>query len=99
MRANDLESAGIQEVVDLAAAIARRVTKRQAAIDPLVLIENVKEAMHLAVQAADVHILLHPQQRLLLEHELPRLKLNWPSLKHVELIDDESVGPGGCRNS
>jgi flagellar biosynthesis/type III secretory pathway protein FliH len=23
--------------------------------------------------------------------------MNWPSLKHVELIDDPAVAPGGCR--
>ncbi len=94
---NELEAAGIEEVVALAASIARRVTKRQAAIDPQVLIENLKEAMKLAVQAADVHIVLHPQQRKLLESELPRLQMNWPAVKHIVLVDDEAVGLGGCR--
>lgn len=94
---HDLESAGIHEVVKLAAAIARRVTKRQAANDPLVLIDNVKEAMKLAVQAADVHIVIHPKQRETLTIELPRLKMDWPTVKHVELIEDEAVGMGGCR--
>jgi flagellar assembly protein FliH len=94
---HDLESAGIHEVVKLATSIARRVTKRQAAIDPLVLTENVKEAMKLAVQAADVQIIIHPKQRETLLSELPRLKMEWPSVKHVELIEDEAVGMGGCR--
>ncbi len=94
---NDIEAAGIHEVVSLAIAIARRVTKRQAAIDPLVLTENIKEAMKLAVQAADVNIVIHPSQRQTLSDELPRMKMHWPSVKHVELIEDESVGIGGCR--
>jgi flagellar biosynthesis/type III secretory pathway protein FliH len=94
---HDLESAGIHEVVQLAAAIARRVTKRQAMLDPMVLVENVKEAMKLAVQAADVQIVIHPKQRETLMNELPRLKMEWPSVKHVELADDEAVGMGGCR--
>ena len=94
---HDLESAGINEVVKLAAAIARRVTKLQAAIDPQVLLENVKEAMKLAVQAADVHIVIHPAQRAILTTELPAMQMNWPTVKHVELVDDESVGLGGCR--
>jgi flagellar biosynthesis/type III secretory pathway protein FliH len=94
---HDLESAGIHEVVQLAAAIARRVTKRQAMLDPMVLVENVKEAMKLAVQAADVQIVIHPRQREMLTNELPRLKMEWPSVKHVELTEDEAVGMGGCR--
>jgi flagellar assembly protein FliH len=93
----DLESAGITEVVNLAAAIARRVTKLQASIDPQVLIENLKEAMKIAVRAADVHVMIHPAQRQVLNEELPKLKMHWPQVKHVELIDDESVGLGGCR--
>jgi flagellar assembly protein FliH len=94
---HDLECAGINEVVKLAAAIARRVTKRQAAIDPAVLLENLKEAMKLAVGAADVRIMIHPDQRQMLESELPRLQMQWPTVKHVSLIDDVAVGVGGCK--
>jgi flagellar assembly protein FliH len=94
---HDLECAGINEVVKLAAAIARRVTKLQARLDPAVLAENLKEAMKLAVQAADVRIVIHPDQRSTLEKELPRLQMHWPSVKHVELFDDPAVGMGGCR--
>jgi flagellar assembly protein FliH len=93
----DLESAGIIEVIQLAAAIARRVTKRQSIVDPAVLVENVREAMKLAVHAADVRIIIHPSQRATLEQELPKLQMNWPNLKHVELADDPSITPGGCR--
>jgi flagellar assembly protein FliH len=94
---HELEAAGIDEVVTLAAAIARRVTKMVARIDPQVLVENLKEAMKIAVQSADVHIAIHPAQREVITAELPKLKLHWPQVKHVELIEDESVGIGGCR--
>ena len=93
----DLEFAGISEVVALATAIARRVTKRQAAIDPAVLTDNIHEAMKLAVQAADVRIFINPAQRKTLTQELPRLQMNWPNLQHVELVDDPTILPGGCK--
>jgi flagellar assembly protein FliH len=93
----DLESAGISEVISLATAIARRVTKRQAAIDPAVLQENITEAMKLAVHAVDVRIVINPAQRKTVDEELPKLQLNWPNLKHVELIDDPEITLGGCR--
>src|SRR6478736_6596584 len=44
-----LEADGLREVVQLAAAIARRVTKRQGLIDEQVLAANVAEAMRLVI--------------------------------------------------
>jgi flagellar assembly protein FliH len=93
----DLEAAGIGEVIALATAIARRVTKRQSAIDPTVLLENIGEAMKLAVHAVDVRIVINPAQRKTVSEELPKLQLVWPNLNHVELIDDPTVAVGGCR--
>jgi flagellar assembly protein FliH len=93
----ELESVGIEEVVQLSLSVARRVIKRQAAVDPTVLKGNLADAMRLAVAAADVRILVHPSQKQLIDAELPAIKLNWPDLKHVELVPDESVEAGGCR--
>jgi flagellar assembly protein FliH len=92
-----LEADGLREVVRLAAAIARRVTKRQGLIDEQVLAANVGEAMRLVIHAADVQIAVHPDQRATLEAALPHLRTEWPSLKHVELVDDPTLSPGGCR--
>jgi flagellar assembly protein FliH len=94
---HQIASDGLREVVELAAAIARRVTKRQAQIDPNVLVENLSDAMTLVAHAADLRIALHPSQLTTLQTELPRLALTWPTLKHVELIEDASIAPGGCR--
>jgi flagellar biosynthesis/type III secretory pathway protein FliH len=58
---------------------------------------NVSEAMRLAVRASDVRIAIHPSQRAALDEALPRLRMSWPALKHVELMDDPSLSPGGCR--
>jgi len=93
----DLESTAVREVVELAIAVARRVTKRQAAIDPAVLTENLREAMKLVVHATDVKVAFHPSQRQALDAALPALKLEFPRLHHVELVDDPAVSPGGCR--
>lgn len=92
-----LESQGVAEVVKLAAAIARRVTKRQAVIDPKVLEANLSEAMKLVVHASDVRVAVNPSQKQQLEQVLPQLQLQWPNLEHVELIEDASIGAGGCR--
>jgi flagellar biosynthesis/type III secretory pathway protein FliH len=96
-RRDDLQTAALCEVVDLASAIARRITRRQGMIDPAVMLENLKGAMSLAVHAADVRIALHPSQMQTLRRELPNLQLSWPQLKHVELSEDASIVPGGVR--
>jgi flagellar assembly protein FliH len=93
----DLEADGVSEVIALSSAIARRVTKRQSAIDPAVLTENIHEAMKLAVHAVDIRIVVNPAQRKTIDDELPKLQMNWPNLKHVELIDDATIAPGGSR--
>jgi flagellar assembly protein FliH len=93
----ELEAAALEEVVDLAIAVASRVTKRQGLLEPQVLTENLREAMKLVVHAGDVKIAIHPAQRQALEVALPALRLEIPRLGHVELTDDASVEPGGCR--
>jgi len=93
----DLEATALAEVVRLAIAIAERVTKRQGLIDPSVLTANLAEAMKLTVQCTDVRIAIHPEQRATLDAALPQLKMQWPNLSHVQVIDDPSLEPGGCR--
>jgi len=93
----ELETAALVEVVQLAIGIARRVTKRQGLLDPDMLAENLKDAMKLVVRAVDVRIAIHPAQRATLDGVLPQLRIQWPSLVHVKVIEDASIEPGGCR--
>jgi flagellar assembly protein FliH len=94
---NQLEAEGLVEVVKLAMAVARRITKRQAVLDPQVLIENLREAMKLVIKSVDIRIAIHPTQRKILDDTLPELQLQWPSLAHAAVIEDASLQPGGCR--
>lgn len=91
------ESSAAAEVIKLSVAIARRVTKLQGALDPNVMTENVLAAMKLAVHSTDVRIAIHPQQKQTLVELLPQLRLQWPTVKHVELVEDASLSPGSCR--
>lgn len=100
----DLDAARLQldaeaktAVVRLAIAIAERVTKRQGALDPQVAVANVDEALRLVVHGADVRIAVHPAQQGMLAEVLPRIQAKWPALKHVDLVADPTLAPGGCR--
>ena len=92
-----LSAAGLREAIELAAAIARRVTKRQGTVDPAVLTANLAEAVRLAERSVQVRVAIHPAQRQTLDAALPRLKLAWPEVAGVEVIDDDGLAPGGCR--
>jgi len=92
-----LETEALTEVVTLATAIARRVTKRQGLLDADVLQSNIAEILKMVVHANDLRIAVHPSQRATLLTELPRLQLTWPVLAHAELIDDVTLAPGGCK--
>lgn len=94
---HQLATQALSEVIELALSIARRVTKRQGAIDPEVLAGNLQEAMKLVVHRADLRIAIHPEQRQALDDLLPRLQLQWPALQHVQLIENPDITPGGCR--
>jgi flagellar assembly protein FliH len=93
----DLESAALADVVKLAIAIARRVTKRQGMIEPAVLAENLREAVKQLIRRDDIRIAIHPDQRATLDDMLARLKLEWPQMEGVEIVQDQSISPGGCR--
>jgi len=93
----ELEASALAEVVRLAIAIARRVTKRQGILDPQVLTANLHEAMKLVVARTDLRIAIHPSQRKTLDAALPQLELQWPQLNHVRVVEDAAIAPGGCR--
>jgi|SRR5438128_10531969 len=93
----ELESAALKDVLELAVAIAERVTKRQGILDPAVAVNNVEEALKLVSHSSDVRIAIHPKNKTTLKEVLPRLKAQWPALEHVELVEDAMLAPGGCR--
>ena len=92
-----MEAAALNDVIGLSVKIAARVTKRQGAVDPAVVTQNVAEALKLVTSAHDVRIAIHPNQRAVLDVAMPRLQLAFPQLKHFELVEDPTVSPGGCR--
>lgn len=92
-----LESVAATDVVKLSVSIARRVTKLQGMLHPEVLTENLREAMKLVVHASDVRIAVHPSQKSALNELLPQLRMEWPNVTHLELLEDVALAPGGCR--
>ena len=92
-----VEATATRDAVELALAIAARITRRQGMIDPDVLLENVQGALNIVGRSSVTRVAVHPSQRAILDDILPQLQLDALSLRHAELVDDESISPGGCR--
>lgn len=92
-----LESETVHDVIRLAIAIARRVTKQLGQSDPSVVKANVAEALRTVINASAVKVVLHPAQMAVLEEELPAIRAMFPKLQQVELVSDPMLSPGGCR--
>jgi flagellar assembly protein FliH len=94
-----LREEALAEVVELAMAMAERVTKRAGLVDPNVLAENLREAMKLVVRSSELRIAIHPSQFEALKGMVASLQIEWPALAGAEVVGDETVTPGGCRVS
>jgi flagellar biosynthesis/type III secretory pathway protein FliH len=53
--------------------------------------------MNLVARNSPVRIALHPAQRALLLDSLTQLQQEYTTLRDAELLDDDSIAPGGCR--
>lgn len=84
------------DVARLALSIARKIVHRLSP-EPATVTGNISAAMRLVVGQNDVKIAINPTQQAVLRESLPALQLAWPNLKHVEIVADDSVSPGGAK--
>jgi flagellar assembly protein FliH len=96
-RRRQWESEILADVVELAMAVARRITRRQAMLDPAVLAANLESALKLVTRKAQMRIAIHPEQRRILDEAMKRLRLDFPALADTTIVEDSSIAPGGCR--
>lgn len=87
------------EVMPLAIAIARKLTRRMGEVDPMVVENNLREAIRLMNGPHDLQVAIHPDQQVLVSEILPRLGKQWPQIKRVQILTDAAVAKGGCRVS
>jgi flagellar assembly protein FliH len=92
-----LHGDAVTDMVELAIAIARRVTKRQAMFDPQVLVANLREALGLSGRGRQLRVAIHPTQHQVLMQAMPQLAIEWPALSQAQIVEDASLAPGGCR--
>ncbi|MGD0896677.1 MAG: FliH/SctL family protein, partial [Thermoguttaceae bacterium] len=83
--------------VHVAAAIARRLIRRELTRQPEIPLALVREALELAVGSPQVSIHLNPADQQAMGDQVRTLAAEMSGLGEVEIAPDAAVTPGGCR--
>jgi len=83
--------------VQLAAAIAERLCRRELGRDPQITLAWVREALELAAGNAQVTLRLHPADHAALATQIEPIAQQVAGLAPVRVVADETITPGGCR--
>jgi flagellar biosynthesis/type III secretory pathway protein FliH len=94
--ADRLRTTARDELISLAVAVAERIVKKEIALDPSIITTNVQKAIEMSIQKSDIEIAVNPADRELLETYVGKITEIFSRVKRVKLVDDESVGIGGC---
>jgi len=93
---SDLLLAAREDVLELALTMGAKITRRVVEADPGVATDQVAEALALVAEASAVTVSVNPKDRKLVESVLGEIIERIGACAHVELREDEQVGPGGC---
>ena len=92
----DMEREARQAVLEFALSAAEKIVHRVIEVDESVVVDQAAQALSLVLSAHDVSVRIHPVDRPMLEDAMPELIKELASLEHIELVDDETITPGGC---
>jgi flagellar assembly protein FliH len=93
---NDLLLAAREDILDLALAMGSKITHRVIEADPRVVTDQVAEALALVADATAVTVSVNPNDLALVDKVLGEIVEKIGLCTHVDLREDEQVGPGGC---
>ncbi len=97
-RREQMYLAARRDVVILAVAIARRISRKLTAIEDMALdaaTEACAEALDLVREATDATVRIHPQDRAALQRVAEELAGSMESARHIRLVEDDSISRGG----
>jgi len=83
-------------MLEMSLKLAHKLLHRIIEVDPTVIVDQVANALGHVMRPFDVKVFINPADRPVLEEALPQLLHEFDQLKHVDLVDDESMGRGGC---
>jgi flagellar assembly protein FliH len=83
--------------IHVAAAIARRLIRRELTVQPDIPLTLIREALELAVGAPRVRLHLSPADCQAIGSQAQMLAREMAGLGQLELVSDATVTAGGCR--
>lgn len=86
-----------QDLVELALSIARRVARHVGERDREVVLANLDEAVRLMGRRSEVTIRVNPVDGEAVRQFAPTLVEVREVCRHVQVVEDAAVVPGGCR--
>ena len=86
-----------QRVVELAAAMAKRICRRELARQPEISADWIREALSLAAGSGTLVLRLHPGDRETLGPKIEAIAGRLGGVGTVRIEADPAVSPGGCR--
>ena len=92
----EMEREARQAVLQFALRTAEKIVHRVIEVDESVVVDQAAQALSMVLSANDASVQIHPVDRPMLEDALPELLSELSSLKHIALVEDESITPGGC---
>lgn len=87
------ETSGVQ----VAAAIAKRVIRRELSVQPDITEALVREALELAAGSAKVRIRMNPADCEAMGEQRELLLAEFAAVGSATFVPDEAIGRGGCR--
>ena len=85
-----------RDVLALAVEVAEQITKRAGAADSLAAVGNAAEAIRLVGSATDLVVRVNPRDVEAMGKYAGELKEELHRQRHVTLVEDGSIEPGGC---
>ncbi|MEM7681075.1 MAG: FliH/SctL family protein [Planctomycetota bacterium] len=85
-----------ESALAFALRLGEKVTLRILEVDPTVVKDQVDRALALVFAPSRVSVRVHPEDHAMVAEATPELTQGFAGLQHVELVDDASVGRGGC---
>jgi flagellar assembly protein FliH len=86
-----------KSAVHVAAAIARRLVRRELSHSPQIALALVREALELAAGSSHVRLHLNPADHEALRPQIDALLHELAGLGTAEVAADPQIAPGGCR--
>ena len=86
-----------RHAVELAAAIATRLCRRELSKQPDISLAWIRESLELAAGSAQINLRLNPQDHATLGQQAEALAAQIASAGALQVVADASVTPGGCR--